>query len=96
MVKNEYPIMSKFELMKWIPEIKKENVSERAMKPDGFTQTFLFGNPKLNYPGKSHNYYVERNNFIKRHLAQYQVKPSYRRFLSLVAWAYMPEIKPSM
>jgi hypothetical protein len=33
-----------------------------------------------------------RINFLKRHLAQYRVKPTYRRFLSLIMWAYMPSV----
>lgn len=32
-----------------------------------------------------------RNEFIARHLAQYKEKPSYRRRLALIMWAFDPQ-----
>lgn len=36
------------------------------------------------------NWKTKRENFIKRHLAQYQIKPTTRRWLALLAWGYRP------
>ena len=36
----------------------------------------------------------KRTNFIKRHLAQYHRKPTLRRWLALVMWAYRPGDPP--
>ena len=32
----------------------------------------------------------KRNAFIKRHMKQYMLNPTYRRFLALTMWAYRP------
>lgn len=85
--------MSKAEVMTFLNEIEKEGVSKRARESDGFLTMFL--KDKLNemYPNKKHNYLVERDLFIKRHLAQYKKKPTKRRRLALIAWAYKPNSK---
>lgn len=37
---------------------------------------------------------AKRDNFIKRHMAQYVVRPTRRRWLALVMWAYRPPGPP--
>lgn len=89
---NIYPWMSRKEIYKYIPDIIKYEVSERAREKDGFLNMYLMEKDLTqNYPNKNHNYYIERYNFIQRHLPQYQKKPTKRRFLALVAWAYLPQ-----
>ena len=36
----------------------------------------------------------KRDNFVKRHLAQYLTNPTRRRWLALVMWAYRPGDPP--
>jgi hypothetical protein len=36
----------------------------------------------------------ERRRFIARHMAQYEKNPTYRRFLALVMWGYLPDERP--
>ena len=33
---------------------------------------------------------TKRDNFVRRHMAQYTKNPTYRRFLALIMWAYRP------
>ena len=33
---------------------------------------------------------IKRDNFVKRHMAQYRKNPTYRRFLALIMWAFRP------
>ena len=33
-----------------------------------------------------------RLGFIRRHMVQYKARPTYRRFLALIMWAYMPPV----
>ena len=92
-----YPWMTKKEVLKYIEEIIIEDVSERARKKDGFLNMFLLDKDlNQNYPNKKHSYIIERNNFIKRHLKQYQENPTYRRYLALIAWAYLPKSPPPL
>jgi hypothetical protein len=85
----DYKTMEKFK-----DEMEKNNVSARARKKDGFFTTYLENKgdleklDKINYPNKKHSYLVERNSFLKRTVAQYNKKPTYRRRLAIIAWAY--------
>jgi hypothetical protein len=87
-----YPLMSKQEVLSYLPTIVQYGVSERARKPDGFLSVYVSGKDinKLMYPGKNHSYAVEREQFIKRHLAQYNKQKTIRRKLSLIAWGFNP------
>jgi len=86
-----YKLASKSEVNKYYDEIVKEEVSKRAREEDGFLTVFL-RNGDLNemYPGKNHSYLIERDYFIKRTLAAYEKNKTRRRFLSLVAWGFIP------
>lgn len=46
--------------------------------------------------GSSHGQTWEskRRGFVARHMAQYRTNPTYRRWLALVMWAYMPGPAP--
>lgn len=83
--------MTKQEVLSNLNEIVKEDVSKRARQADGFLSMFLKDKVTENYPGKKHNYLVEREQFIKRHLAQYKLNPTKRRRLALIAWAFNPK-----
>ena len=79
------------DINKWIEEIVKQKVSEVARSKKGFLSAYkkVNGDPsKL-----SENWIKKRNSFISRTLASYKKKPTYRRFLSLIAWAFMPKFK---
>jgi hypothetical protein len=89
-----YKLLTKAEIDEYLPLIVSEKVSTRARKPDGFLTVYLSGKPinKELYPGKDHSYLKERENFIRRTLPAYVRKPSLRRFLALVAWAFKPDV----
>ena len=91
-----FPLLSREYIRKYIPAMISLKVSERARKPDGFLGTYFASNPRKlneNYPGKSHDYMTERENFIKRHLVQYKANPTERRRLALIAWAFDPKVQ---
>jgi hypothetical protein len=85
----DYETMNSFKKV-----IEDSKVSERARKPDGFYTVYLRekGDPikldKLQYPNKKHSYLVERTNYLKRSVPQYQKNPTRRRLLSLISWAF--------
>lgn len=89
-----YKLLSKNQIEEFLPLIQAEKVSLRARKPDGFLTVYLSGKniATTPYPEKEHSYLRERELFIKRTLASYVKKPTIRRFLSLVAWAYKPDV----
>lgn len=79
------------EVKQHFPEMEKEQVSLVARgKTDklGFLEVYKkYGESLLPDAWK-----IKRNNFIKRHLAQYNKQPTYRRYLALIAWAYKPKV----
>ena len=90
-----YKWMSVEQILKYLPEIEKENVSEIARSERGFLYNYL----KIGSADKMKNvvnsrgntWDKERNLFITRTLAAYNKKPTRRRFLSLIAWAFFPK-----
>ena len=91
---SNFKLMKADDIRPFMSLIAKERVSTRARKPDGFLGFYLGGGDieTSAYPGKSHSYLKERSLFIKRVLPAYVQKPSLRRFLSLVSWAYYPTV----
>lgn len=75
----------------WIDEMEREKVSKIARSKKGFLTAY----DKVNGdPTKLSQFWLnKRNSFIARTLAAYKKNPTYRRFLSLIAWAYMPKKK---
>jgi hypothetical protein len=79
-----YPYLSKEELLEWLPEIERFKVSVVARSPNQFVDQYI------NNVILPEFWVKKRHNFIKRTLASYIKNPTYRRYLSLIAWAYMP------
>ncbi len=70
-------------ISKYIPEMEKEKVSVIARSSNGFLNVYKKYGKDL-----PSDWLIKRHNFIKRHLAQYNLNPTYRRRLALLAWAY--------
>jgi hypothetical protein len=70
---------------KFEPQMEQENVSVVARSPRGFLTAYKKYGKAL-----PQEWLTKRENFIKRHLAQYKKNPTYRRKLALMAWAYQP------
>lgn len=79
-----FPLMPLEQVLKFEPLFEKYKVSEVARSPRGFL-TYYKNNEVLN-----EEWTTKRENFIKRHLAQYNKKKTLRRALALIAWAYLP------
>jgi len=79
--------MKPSEIKLYLPEMERYKVSEVARSPRGFLTFYLANNGKLN-----EEWQKKRNSFIARTYASYRKKPSYRRMLSLIAWAFNPPI----
>lgn len=80
--------MTLSEIAKYEPDMKRLKVSEVARSPRGFLTAYKKASGKLD---KLSPYWQQRREgFIARHLVQYKTKPTYRRKLALIAWAYMP------
>ena len=73
--------------------LENNHVSKRAREPDGFYTVYIKNKGKnmdeIMYPNKKHSYLKERENYLKRVLPTFYDKPSYRRWLSLIAWAFL-------
>jgi hypothetical protein len=83
---NHYPILPINKIKPWISEMERLKVSKVARSERGILTHFL-KNKSLN-----ENFIKKRNSFLSRTLVSFYRKPSYRRFLSIIAWMYMPEI----
>ena len=94
--------MTRTEIQKYVPEMERLNVSEVARSRRGFLYNYFKHGKSVrdklvsSRPESDAEQYwgQRRHNFIKRHLAQYNENPTYRRYLALIAWAYMPRLKP--
>lgn len=76
-----YKLVPLNEVLKYVPEAEKEEVSKVARGRGGFLEQYKKG--QLNEFWKN-----KRENFIKRHLAQYRKNPTRRRWLALMMWAF--------
>ena len=90
-----YRWLSLSSVLKYENEMIKEKVSEVARGKDGFMTEYkkyktanIMRQAKVPYQ----NQYWEqkRNAYLARSIPQYLANPTYRRKLSLIAWAYMP------
>lgn len=96
-------------VLPWVPyreahgyeEAAKElGVSEVARSARGFMRQYeasggareMRRRPVAGYPGQTWG--QRRDAFVKRHLAQYQKRPTERRWLALMMWAYRAEPLP--
>lgn len=90
-----YRKMSLKSIEPYIPEMERLKVSEVARSRRGFLYNYLkYGNDV--FDRKVFNATItwddKRNAFIARHLPSYMEKPTYRRWLALVAWAFKPPV----
>ncbi len=90
-----YPWLKLSSILKFLPEIEKQKVSEKARSENGFLSEYK----KYNYasvmkrqivPGENITWEQKRDGFISRTLPAYKLNPTRRRYLSLIAWAYNP------
>ena len=93
-----YPWMTVEQMESMLPTIAANGVSTVARSPRGFASAYMaFRTPermaKEWVPGERLTWAQKRELFIRRTLAQYKKKPSHRRALALMAWAYMPNLK---
>lgn len=94
----KYRWLSLNTVLKFLPEIERQNVSKVARSERGFIthyQKYRYADKmkKMIVPEKNRTWEEERNLFIDRTLPAYRVQPTYRRYLSLIAWAYDPSKK---
>lgn len=80
-----YPLLTITAIDKILPLARKLGVSQRARSEGQFLSQYRRYGEKLPLYWK-----VKRENFIKRHLAQYKMNPTLRRRLALNVWAYEP------
>jgi hypothetical protein len=78
-----------------IPMLKENGVSVIAQSRDGFIPAYLRHRSPTKMetvmaPGERVTWAQKRELFIRRTLAAYKINPTYRRALSLMAWAYTP------
>ena len=92
----EKPWITYAEAHKYEDEAKEQNVSKVARSARGFMRAYEKDNTKTKlekikvpkFPKQ--NWRQRRNAFVARHLMQYNKKPTPRRWLALVMWAYKP------
>jgi len=83
---KKYPVTPLKVIKKYEPEMERLKVSEVARSPRGFLTNFKRNKGKIN-----ESWETKRNGFIARTLPPYKKKPTVRRRLALIAWAYMPD-----
>jgi len=95
MYNMEYPIMNVKETALWLPIIENFEVSKQARSKNGFLTNYLEkGSDMLNQVSDENKitWNEKRKRFIKRTLPAFIKKPSIRRYISLIAWAYEANI----
>jgi len=80
-----YPFLSVKQIEKNLPEMERLGVSKVARSKGQFLEQYRKYGVNLPLAWK-----IKRENFIKRHLAQYVKNPTVRRKLALMAWAFSP------
>ena len=86
-----YSFMPLRSVLKHIPEMERLGVGEVARSQGGFIPAYKRAKYAGNIPDK---WLLKRAAFIGRRLVLYNISPSYRRWLNLVAWAYKPKKRP--
>jgi hypothetical protein len=89
----KYKLMTIKEIMPFLDDMEQYEVSQKA-RTTGFLHNYLMRGEKM-LTDKSDQpnlkWEQKRNLFIDRTLPAYLLNPTYRRLLSLMAWAYMPD-----
>ena len=88
-----YNWLSLSEVLKYENEIKLNNVSVVARSEDGFLGEYkkyknATAMKKQIVPNEKQTWEQKRNAFLARSVPPYKKNPTYRRWLSLIAWAY--------
>ncbi len=82
----QYKLLSYSDVSYFIPEMERLDVSQVARSDRGFL-TYYKNNPRLN-----EEWTTKRDAFLARTIPAYTKNPTYRRWLSIIAWAHY--IKP--
>ena len=93
----KYELMTIPEVELYIPLMEKYNVSQKA-RTTGFLHNYIkYGKDMLDKPSDQPylSWREKRELFIKRTLAAYNKNQTFRRALSLIAWAFDPN-KPNV
>ena len=85
MRKEEFPILRRSIVRRYLSIAEKSAVSVVSRSESGFIHQYLHSrkNP-------SEEWLIARDGFIRRHMAQFKHNPTYRRYLSFIMWAYDP------
>lgn len=103
MSSKEYTWMPRSSIEKYVKEMERLGVSEVARSRRGFLYHYFKEGKSVRNKlvgtrpeafGTEQTWGERRHNFIRRHLSQYNENPTYRRYLALIAWAYIPSKKP--
>lgn len=89
---SRYSWLPLSEIVRYEPEMKRLKVSTRARSASGFLSEYkrVGGDPDK----MSDWWKRRRDGFVARHMSQYKYDRGYRRWLSLIAWAYRPAQPP--
>ena len=81
-----------YEVATYLPEAERLGVSEIARSPGQFIDQLSQAITVDNLPFE---WQQKRDGFIGRTTAQYYNHPTYRRWLSLIMWAFWPGPRPN-
>jgi len=91
---SQYPILPLEEVLKYEQEAVDNKVSKVARSKRGWLS---YHKKHIDNKLDDEVWLKKRESFIARTLAAYNKKnPTYRRYLSLIMWSYMPELKPEI
>ena len=101
--KEKYPWMSYSNAHAYEAEARRLGVSQVARAPKGFMREYelaksyrtMMNRPLPNGVRGGATWAQKRHGFIARHMKSYEENPTYRRFLALVMWAYLPPLPKS-
>lgn len=84
-----YPFIPYDQILEWLPTMKRLGISQKARSKGQFIDQYRTAGSASRL---SLYWHRKRNGFIARHLAQYKKKPTLRRRIALIAWAFNPDI----
>jgi hypothetical protein len=91
---TDFEFVSPNQVKKYVPNAEQEGVSTVARSAYGFVRAFeeANGDPealkRMLCPSGTQTWFEKRENFLKTTYVQYAKKMSYRRWLSMIMWAY--------
>ena len=85
---KEYKYLKLEKILAFVPQMEKLKISQNERSKAGFLTIYANLNGKqAKLPLK---WRIKRDEFIRRHLPDYRSKPTLKKRLALIAWAYMP------